>query len=71
MRCTQHLAVKVTDSSQHSELSAPELLKFLLVRDVINSPQKLSHPVISSKKSQAITPDPAYQVQGEVAANLI
>lgn len=52
-------------------MSSPELLKFLLVRNVINSPRKLSHTVNVSKKFQAVTPDLAHQVQGELAANLI
>lgn len=66
-----HLVMKVFDSSWYSEMSSPELLKFLLVRNVINSPRKLSHTVNVSKKFQAVTPDLAHQVQGELAANLI
>lgn len=50
-------------------MSSPELLKFLIVRNAINCPRKLSHPVTVSKKSQAVTPDLAHQVQGELAAN--
>lgn len=50
-------------------MPSSELLKFLLVRNVINSPRKLSHPATVSKKSQAATPDLARQVPGELAAN--
>lgn len=66
-----HLVMKVFDFSWYSEMSSPELLKFLLVRNVINSPRKLSHTVNVSKKFQAVTPDLAHQVQSELAVNLI